>query len=91
MELKRDSERLSKWKTEHLNQLLDLLDLPRGKEEAGTKVRHPPTSMHRAEAPTSAAAGVAGWGSGRGSVPPAALQLYSHSLTSSLALVSKVC
>ena len=37
-ELKKDAERLSKWKTERLNSLLDLLDLPRGKDDAGTRV-----------------------------------------------------
>lgn len=38
-ELKKDEEKLGRWKTERLNQLLDLLDLPRGKDEAATKVR----------------------------------------------------
>lgn len=37
-ELKKDAERLNRWKIDHINQLLDLLDLPRGKDEAGTKV-----------------------------------------------------
>lgn len=36
-ELKKDEEKLGRWKTERLNQLLDLLDLPRGKDEAATK------------------------------------------------------
>ncbi|KAK9859358.1 hypothetical protein WJX84_002597 [Apatococcus fuscideae] len=33
----KDSERLGRWKVEHLNRLLDLLDLPRGSGPEGTK------------------------------------------------------
>lgn len=34
----KDSERLGRWKVDHLNRLLDLLDLPRGSGQDGTKV-----------------------------------------------------
>ena len=34
----RDAEKLGRWKVEHLNRLLDLLDLPRGSGQDGTKV-----------------------------------------------------
>ena len=41
----KDSERLGRWKVDHLNRLLDLLDLPRGSGQEGTKV-HPLMSHH---------------------------------------------
>ena len=40
----KDGDRLGRWKVDHLNRLLDLLDLPRGSGSEGTKVL--PLSLH---------------------------------------------